>query len=141
MEMAGRILERSPPGHARPRSGPDDRACRPGMVQVDGAGLAQRWPGCARRPRSAVVVGGETRRAGGRRWPSSPALDCSTALGAALADAGVPFGPAAGALDDTVTLLPIEAVKGLEFDSVIVVEPAAHRRRDAPKACGPSTWP
>ncbi len=37
----------------------------------------------------------------------------------------MPFGtPAAGALDDVVSLIPVESVKGLEFDSVIVVDPA-----------------
>jgi superfamily I DNA/RNA helicase len=46
-------------------------------------------------------------------------------VAAALADLDVDFGtPAAGALDDTISLLPVEAAKGLEFDSVIVVEPA-----------------
>jgi superfamily I DNA/RNA helicase len=45
-------------------------------------------------------------------------------VGAALARVGVEFGSlAGGALDETVTLVPIEAAKGLEFDSVVVVEP------------------
>ncbi len=43
----------------------------------------------------------------------------------ALSDAGVEFGSLeAGALDDTVTVVAVGAVKGLEFDSVVVVEPA-----------------
>jgi DNA helicase IV len=46
-------------------------------------------------------------------------------VGAALLSAGVTFGtPGHGALDETVTLLAIEDAKGLEFDSVTVVEPA-----------------
>ncbi len=47
------------------------------------------------------------------------------ALSDALVELDVPFGtPAAGALDDLVSLIPVESVKGLEFDSVIVVDPA-----------------
>jgi DNA helicase IV len=43
----------------------------------------------------------------------------------ALAAAGVDFGePAANGLDAPVTLVPVDVVKGLEFDSVVVVEPA-----------------
>jgi DNA helicase IV len=46
-------------------------------------------------------------------------------VGTALTTAGVTFGSAGhGALDETVTLLAIEDAKGLEFDSVAVVEPA-----------------
>jgi DNA helicase IV len=45
----------------------------------------------------------------------------------ALAAAGVTFtdGRRAAALDEHVTVLPPLAVKGLEFDAVVVVEPAA----------------
>ena len=46
-------------------------------------------------------------------------------LGLALGEAKVGFGSLeAGALDDIVTLVTVGAVKGLEFDSVVVVEPA-----------------
>jgi DNA helicase IV len=42
-----------------------------------------------------------------------------------LSEAGVEFGSLeAGALDDTVTLVAVGTVKGLEFDSVVVVEPS-----------------
>ncbi|MDQ1391433.1 MAG: hypothetical protein QOF30_410, partial [Acidimicrobiaceae bacterium] len=45
--------------------------------------------------------------------------------GTALTEAGVGFGSLeAGALDDTVTLVAVGTVKGLEFDSVVVVEPS-----------------
>ena len=48
------------------------------------------------------------------------------AAAAGLRQAGLDFGSLeAGALDDTITLVSVTAVKGLEFDSVIVVEPAA----------------
>ena len=44
----------------------------------------------------------------------------------ALQAAGVVYGePERGGLDETVTLVPVEVCKGLEFDSVVVVEPAA----------------
>jgi DNA helicase IV len=46
-------------------------------------------------------------------------------VGDALTAAGVDFGVVGhGALDETVTLLAVEDAKGLEFDSVTVVEPA-----------------
>jgi superfamily I DNA/RNA helicase len=49
----------------------------------------------------------------------------AASLGLALGEAKVGFGSLeAGALDDVVTLVTVGAVKGLEFDSVIVVEPA-----------------
>jgi DNA helicase IV len=44
----------------------------------------------------------------------------------ALAQAGIPCGRVGlGALDERVTLLSVEDAKGLEFDTVVVVEPAA----------------
>ncbi len=55
---------------------------------------------------------------------------CPPSLVADVADAldatGVTYGaPERGGLDETITLVPVEVCKGLEFDSVIVVEPAA----------------
>jgi DNA helicase IV len=48
------------------------------------------------------------------------------AIGDALAAAGIPCGRVGlGALDERVTLLAVEDAKGLEFDTVVVVEPAA----------------
>ena len=53
-----------------------------------------------------------------------PSMIASVASG--LAAAGVGFGTAGrDALDQRLTLLAIEDAKGLEFDSVIVVEPSA----------------
>jgi DNA helicase IV len=47
------------------------------------------------------------------------------AVGAGLRDAGVDFGEAArGGLEAQVNLVPVRLVKGLELDSVIVVEPS-----------------
>ena len=46
-------------------------------------------------------------------------------VAAALDASGLPYGRVGdGALDEQVTLLAIEDAKGLEFDSVVVVEPA-----------------
>ena len=53
-------------------------------------------------------------------------------MAAALDDAGLRFGQVGdGALDEQVTLLAIEDAKGLEFDSVVVVEPARIIRETA----------
>jgi DNA helicase IV len=47
-------------------------------------------------------------------------------VAAALSRAGIPFGRSTrGALDSVVSLLTVTEAKGLEFDSVVVVEPAA----------------
>ena len=47
-------------------------------------------------------------------------------LAAELATAGMGFGVAeTDGLDEAVTLIPVGVVKGLEFDGVVVVEPAA----------------
>ena len=66
--------------------------------------IADRWP------LTAVVVPGSLRQM----------------IGEAVAGAGVAFvdGSVAAALGDHVTLLEAAATKGLEFDAVIVVEPA-----------------
>jgi DNA helicase IV len=46
-------------------------------------------------------------------------------LAVALRDAGLDFGEGEEGLDQPVALVPVVMAKGLEFDSVIVVEPAA----------------
>ncbi|HVT77390.1 MAG TPA: hypothetical protein VHD87_10190, partial [Acidimicrobiales bacterium] len=58
------------------------------------------------------------------------------AVAESLRDAGVAFTDArrAAVLDDHVTLLPPLAVKGLEFDAVVVVEPAAIVEADGVRA-------
>jgi DNA helicase IV len=71
-----------------------------------------------------AVISGESGSGGSVAVITAPSL--LPTLTAALARAGIPFGTAAaGALEDKVTLVAVEAVKGLEFDSVLVVEPAA----------------
>jgi superfamily I DNA/RNA helicase len=50
----------------------------------------------------------------------------SERLASGLEDAGLDFGvPERDGLDQPVTLVPVGVVKGLEFDAVVVVEPAA----------------
>ena len=72
---------------------------------------------------SAVILG-ESAVGGSVAVISPPSMLAE--LGEALAGAGIGFGTVGrGALDDTVTLVSVDAVKGLEFDSVVVVEPAA----------------
>jgi DNA helicase IV len=52
-------------------------------------------------------------------------VDLIEGLGRSLADAGLPWGePDRSGLSAPVTLLPLVAAKGLEFDAVVVVEPA-----------------
>jgi DNA helicase IV len=52
-------------------------------------------------------------------------VDLIERLGRGLANAGVPWGePDRSGLSAPVTLLPLVAAKGLEFDAVVVVEPA-----------------
>jgi superfamily I DNA/RNA helicase len=71
----------------------------------------------------AAIVSGETTAGGTVAVISPPSL--LTPLSQALTAAGLSFGTvASGALEDTISLMPITAAKGLEFDSVIVVEPA-----------------
>jgi len=71
-----------------------------------------------------MAVTGESASSGKVAVISAPSL--LGRLGATLTGAGIDLCTAAsGTLEDTVTLLAVEGVKGLEFDSVIVVEPSA----------------
>ena len=87
---------------------------RPAFLHVDDASAA-----------AAAAAGRELARAPGDKVAVIGAADQVSELGAALRAAGVPFGEASrrGLLDD-VTLVAVEVVKGLEFDAVVVVEPA-----------------
>ena len=121
MELAGRILAVAAPGMTRSGGGAHDgRAC-PGCSRSTRPG----WPSAVARVArdESAVVSGES-AAGGRVAIICPPSSVDP-LSAALVELDVPFGtPAAGALDDLVSLIPVESVKGLEFDSVIVVDPA-----------------
>ncbi|HEY2303322.1 MAG TPA: AAA family ATPase [Acidimicrobiales bacterium] len=120
MELAGRVLAVAAPGMSAPEA-VRTTGVLPWLLQVDEARLAQAVARVARD--ESAVVSGES-AAGGRVAIICPPSSVD-ALSDALVELDVPFGtPAAGALDDLVSLIPVESVKGLEFDSVIVVDPA-----------------
>jgi DNA helicase IV len=75
--------------------------------------------------RVAAVVG-ERGAAWGSVGVVVPGEDRLAAVEAALSAAGVAFSDGRrGAMGDVVTVLQPPAAKGLEFDAVVVVEPAA----------------
>jgi DNA helicase IV len=118
MDLAGRVLEA-----AAPRVRPPESVRTTGVLPriITAAGSLDERVAEVTRDEVAAVTGDE--RSGG-----SVAVICPPSLlepvGAAFARAHVGFGSvSAGALDETVTLVPLEAAKGLEFDSVVVVEP------------------
>ncbi len=120
MDLAGRILAVTAPGV----QGPDavrTTGVAPRILHVEAGALPGAVAGVARD--EAAIVSGESATSG-RVAVIAPAASLA-AVGAALADLGMGFGTAAdGALDARISLLPVEAAKGLEFDSVVVVEPA-----------------
>ncbi len=89
------------------------------LVQVPAAELGQALAGACQRARARVgsvaVIAAD---------PQVPEL------GRALDRAGVAYG--APGEDAALTLVPVTLAKGLEYDHVIVVEPAQHRRRRGP---------
>ena len=120
MELAGRVLDAAAPGMAVPQSvrttGMHPRivaageSTLPALVAASAAG-------------ESAVVAGEMASGGTVGVICAPGM--VDALATAFRHAGMAYGSLeAGALDDTVTLVAVGAVKGLEFDSVIVVEPA-----------------
>lgn len=114
LDVANRLLPRVAPGVLPSRSVRLD-GDPPVAVPVDAAALPARV---------AVVVG---ELAG--RWASVGVVAPSALLddlAAALTAAGVAFADGRrGGMGDVVTLLPPPDAKGLEFDAVVVVEPAA----------------
>ena len=118
MDLAGRVLEAAAP-HLRQPESVRTTGVAPRIIAATGP-LDERVAQVTREE-VAVVTGEEA--AGG-----TVAVICPPSLlepvGAALGRARVDFGSlAGGALDEVVTLVPLEAAKGLEFDSVVVVEP------------------
>lgn len=115
LDVANRLLPTVAPGVRPSRS-----------VRVDGA--APRRVGVAAggelAPRVAEVVGEQA-----ATWGSVGVVvpdELLAEVEAALATRGVAFGDGAtGAMGDVVTVLPPTAAKGLEFDAIVVVEPAA----------------
>jgi DNA helicase IV len=116
MELAGRVLAEAAPDIPLPRSVRSTEN-RPELVAASTADLAdavaERAGQLASDPAPGTIA-----------VIHPPSL--GPALAAALDARGVRFGrPDEHGLDETVTLVPIGVVKGLEFDSVLVVEPAA----------------
>ncbi|HUQ39547.1 MAG TPA: ATP-binding domain-containing protein [Acidimicrobiales bacterium] len=122
MDLAGRVLAVTTPHLRQPES---VRASgeQPDVVAAPEGGVAAAAAAAVAR----LATGGSDNV--GLICPSSLAAS----LGVALADAGVAHGePDRHGLDEQVTLVPIEVAKGLEFDSVVVVEPA-RLVREAPQ--------
>jgi DNA helicase IV len=120
MELAGRVLDAAASGMTAPQS-VRSTGVEPTISSTDPAAL----PGVV-----ATVVAEESgvvtrESASGGTIGVICASSMVDSLAAALHQAKVDYGSLeAGALDDTVTLVTVGAVKGLEFDSVVVVEPA-----------------
>jgi DNA helicase IV len=115
MTLANKVLAVSDPGLKPPtavREGDDE----PTIVHVDVADLARRVAELARAERDEVGEGNVA-----VVLPDS----LIPAVAEAMRAAGVDFGEAARVgLDAQVNLVPVRLVKGLELDSVVVVEPA-----------------
>ena len=76
----------------------------------------------------AGAAGEEVAAVGPAGWPSSPPTSLIAVLSDALDEAGVPVVDARdmrkGGLSEPLVLLAADCANGLEFDSVVVVEPA-----------------
>ncbi|MDQ6613537.1 MAG: UvrD-helicase domain-containing protein [Actinomycetota bacterium] len=120
MDLAGQVLDAAAPGMVAPQS-----VRTTGVLPRILTTAAPSWPAAVAAvvTDEAAAVLGESAQGGTIGVICAPSMVDQAA--AALADAGLEFGSLeSGALDDTVTLVAVGAVKGLEFDSVIVVEPA-----------------
>jgi DNA helicase IV len=133
IEMAGRILEQVAPG-MRPPEAVRTSGRPPTLIRaVLPAGSV---PGDALGELAASTVRDELDAFGTRGGTGTAAVIVPPSLldvvAVALDASGVRYGRVGdGALDEQVTLLTIEDAKGLEFDSVIVVEPARIVRETA----------
>lgn len=115
LALAERILPVAAPGLRPPRSVREGGET-PVVTPVASTGLAAAVAAAAGEERAAVGEGNVAVVA-----PESLVEE----LGAALEAAGIDHGRAAsGGLGAQVTLVPVRLVKGLELDSVVVVEPA-----------------
>jgi DNA helicase IV len=120
MDLAGRVLKAAAPGMVAPQS-VRSTGERPRILATDGPSLAETVASVVAEELAALVS--ESELGGTVGAICAPAMVDDVA--AALRRAGVEFGTLeAGALDDQVTLVSVRAAKGLEFDTVVVVEPA-----------------
>ena len=114
MDLAGRVLAEAAPHLRRPRS-VRSTDLPPRIVRAEPGRLAETVAEAVRAEEARVG-------AGTRAVICPPSMRES--LAAALREAGVEFGDAEqDGLDEAVTLVPVDIVKGLEFDGVVVVEP------------------
>ncbi len=114
MDVAAEVLAAASTDAVVPRSVratgrvPSARPVAPGTVPGEVAAVAAELAG---RDGTVAVIG---------------ATADLPALAAALAAAGLPWGdPEQAGLSEKITLLDVPSAKGLEFDSVVVAEPAA----------------
>jgi DNA helicase IV len=115
MEVAGRVLAEAAPDLRQPRSVRSTET-PPIRVPVDPADLPAR---------AAQVAAAERERVPGGTVAVITPPSLRDALADGLAGQGVEFGdPDRHGLEAAITLVPVSVVKGLEFDSVVVVEPS-----------------
>jgi DNA helicase IV len=125
MEVAGRILAQAAPGLRAPEAVRSVGEL-PEIVRVSSG---PPFPAAGLPGAVAEVVTAELRRVAAEDHSGTVGVIVPASLLRAVAEQlardGLPFGEAAeGALDFPVALLGIADAKGLEFDSVVVTEPA-----------------
>jgi DNA helicase IV len=120
MDLAGQVLHVVAP-RMRPPDSVRSTGVAPKIVEASHEALAEVV--AALTVEEAAIVSGESTVGGTVVVICPPSL--LDQMADALTDSHVEFGTvAAGGLDRTVTLVSIETAKGLEFDSVLIVEPA-----------------
>lgn len=117
MTLAGRVLTAALPG-TEPPTTVRSTGVAPRIVRADGVAHAVTEAAEAAIDEVAAVPEGTV----GVICPASLLEELAGALSRAGADFG---GPGDRALDATISLVPVELAKGLEFDAVVVVEPTA----------------
>ena len=114
MDLAGRILAVAAPHLRQPRSVRSTEA-PPRRVSVQSYDLAAAV---------ARTAASESAEVGGGTVAVIAPASLVPMLAQGLTDAGVEFGePDRTGLGAAITLVPVGVVKGLEFDSIVVVEP------------------
>ncbi|HEX3541303.1 MAG TPA: AAA family ATPase [Acidimicrobiales bacterium] len=120
MDLAGRVLEAAAPGMVAPQS-VRSTGQEPRILATGAGSLATTVVEVVTQ--ESAALGSESELGGTVGVICAPSM--VGVVGQALATAGVEFGTLeAGALDDQVTLVSVRSAKGLEFDTVVVVEPA-----------------
>jgi DNA helicase IV len=116
MRLSGRVLEAAAPLVRPPRSARVTGE-EPAVVAVDPGGLVAQV---------VARADGEAARVRGGTVGIVAPRSLAPALADGLRRAGLSFGEARrDGLDFAITVVPVDVVKGLEFDSVVVVEPAS----------------